>query len=110
MKTPAPAGVIAPIAEYPHSEGLSITGGHVYRGKAIPGLDGWFVYGDFMTLKMWACKEGKDGKSHQVVQLARAPQQVASFAEEPDGELLMTGFDGRKGVIWRMAPAAAAAK
>lgn len=110
VKTPAPAGVIAPIAEYSHSEGLSITGGHVYRGKAIPGLDGWFVYGDFMTLKMWACKEGVDGKPHQVVQLARAPQQVASFAEEPDGELLMTGFDGRKGVVWRMAPATAAAK
>jgi len=106
-KTPLPAGVIAPIAEYSHSEGLSITGGHVYRGKAIPGLDGWFVYGDFMTLKMWACKEGVDGKPHQVVQLVRAPQQVSSFAEEPDGELLLTGFDGKKGVVWRMAPATA---
>lgn len=111
---------IEPVAWYKHparnkidpaqTEGISITGGHVYRGKAIPGLDGWFVYGDFMSLKMWACKEGVDGKPHQVVQLVRAPQQVSSFAEEPDGELLMTGFDGRKGTIWRMAPAAAAAK
>jgi hypothetical protein len=33
---------------------------------------------------------------------------VASFAEEPDGEQLMTGFAGRKGVIWRMVPATAA--
>jgi len=101
---PVPDGAIAPIAEYPHPEGLSITGGHVYRGTAIPGLDGWFVYGDFMTMRMWACKEGKDAASHQVVQLERAPQMVASFAEEPDGELLLCGFDGKKGVVWRLVP------
>ncbi|MFY9345868.1 MAG: PQQ-dependent sugar dehydrogenase [Planctomycetota bacterium] len=99
-----PGGVIAPIAEYPHSEGLSITGGHVYRGKAIPGLVGWYVYGDFMTLKMWACKEDRKGGKHQVVTLARAPQQVASFAEQPDGELLLTGFDGKQGRVWRLMP------
>ncbi|MBL8738286.1 MAG: PQQ-dependent sugar dehydrogenase [Planctomycetes bacterium] len=101
---PLPGVAIAPIAEYPHPEGLSITGGHVYRGTAIPGLDGWFVYGDFMTMKMWACKEGKGAASDQVVQLERAPQMVASFAEEPDGELLLCGFGGRDGVVWRIVP------
>ena len=30
--------------------------------------------------------------------------QVASFAEEPDGELLMTGFKGREGQIYRLVP------
>ncbi|MFM1872470.1 MAG: Soluble aldose sugar dehydrogenase YliI precursor, partial [Planctomycetota bacterium] len=55
--TPAPAGMVAPVAQYGHDQGLSITGGHVYRGSKIPGLQGWFVYGDFMTLRMWACKE-----------------------------------------------------
>lgn len=102
---PVPEGAIAPIAAYPHPDGLSITGGHVYRGTSIPGLDGWFVYGDFMTMKMWACKEGKDAASHQVVQLERAPQMVASFAEEPEGELLVCGFDGKKGVVWRIVRA-----
>ncbi|MFO1031102.1 MAG: PQQ-dependent sugar dehydrogenase [Planctomycetota bacterium] len=104
-KAAPPEGAIAPIAEYPHAEGLSITGGHVYRGRAIPQLDGWFVYGDFMSLKTWACKAGKDAASHQVVQLERAPQMVASFAEEPEGELLLCGFDGKKGVVWRLVPA-----
>lgn len=104
-QTPIPTGLIAPIAEYTHADGLSITGGYVYRGNKIPALQGWFVYGDFMTLKMWACKEGKAGAAHAVVTLARAPQQVSSFAEEPDGELLLTGFDGKKGRVWRLCPA-----
>lgn len=104
-KSPPPNDAIAPVAEYGHSEGLSITGGYVYRGKAIEGLRGWFVYGDFMTLKMWACKEDRAGGKHAVVTLAKAPMQVSSFAEEPTGELLLTGFDGKKGRVWRLAPA-----
>ncbi|MCB9886775.1 MAG: PQQ-dependent sugar dehydrogenase [Planctomycetes bacterium] len=100
-----PADAIAPIAEYPHAEGLSITGGAVYRGARIPALQGWFVYGDFMTLRMWACREDREGGKHEVVSLERAPMQPSTFVEEPDGELLMTGFRGRKGEIFRIVPA-----
>lgn len=101
-----PEGVIAPIASYQHSEGVSITGGYVYRGQRIPALQGWFVYGDYQMLKMWACKEDRAGGKHEVVTLARAPMMVSSFAQEPDGELLLTGFDGKKGKVWRMVPGA----
>jgi glucose/arabinose dehydrogenase len=101
-----PADAIPPVASYPHSEGLSITGGYVYRGQKIQGLQGWYVYGDFMTLRMWACREDRQGGKHAVVTLAGAPQQVASFAEEPDGELLLAGFDGKKGRVYRLVPAA----
>lgn len=104
-KTAIPEGVIAPVAEYGRSAGLSITGGHVYRGARIAALQGWFVYGDFMTLRMWACREDRVGGKHEVVALERAPMQPSSFAEEPDGELLMTGFRGRKGEIFRLVPA-----
>ncbi|MBA2338598.1 MAG: PQQ-dependent sugar dehydrogenase [Acidimicrobiia bacterium] len=41
------SGTVLPIAEYSHDEGCSITGGFVYRGSAIPGLDGHYFYGDF---------------------------------------------------------------
>jgi glucose/arabinose dehydrogenase len=105
-----PADAIPPVAEYTHAEGLSITGGYVYRGKAIPQLEGWFVYGDFMTMRMWACKEDRAGGKHAVVTLARAPQQVSSFAEEPDGELLFTGFEGKNGKVGRLVPATKPAK
>jgi glucose/arabinose dehydrogenase len=40
------AGTVAPIAEYTHSDGISIQGGFVYRGTAIPQLTGKYVFGD----------------------------------------------------------------
>lgn len=48
----APAGLIDPITgtlgtlEYDHDDGISITGGFVYRGEAIPELYGKYVFGD----------------------------------------------------------------
>jgi len=48
----APAGLIDPISgplgtlQYDHGDGISITGGFVYRGSAIPELYGKYVFGD----------------------------------------------------------------
>jgi glucose/arabinose dehydrogenase len=42
-----PAGLIDPVAQYDHDEGISITGGFVYRGTEIPELLGRCVFGDF---------------------------------------------------------------
>jgi len=48
----SPAGLIDPISgpggtlEYDHGDGISITGGFVYRGTAIPELVGKYVFGD----------------------------------------------------------------
>jgi quinoprotein glucose dehydrogenase len=105
-KTPAPKDLIAPIAEYAHDKGQSITGGHVYRGKRIPGLVGRFVYADYMSMRAWAVREDRQGGKHEVVTLARVPGQPSSFAEELDGELLVTCFGGRNGRILRLVPAA----
>ncbi len=99
-----PKDLIAPIAEYPHRDGLSVTGGHVYRGKAIPELDGSYVFGDFSTFRLWAVTEDRVGGKHQMREIGRAPSQLSSFAEEPDGELLMTCFDGK---VYRLVPAPA---
>jgi len=40
---------IDPVIEYDHGEGISITGGFVYRGSAIPQLFGKYVFGDFSS-------------------------------------------------------------
>jgi glucose/arabinose dehydrogenase len=46
---PIPPGFnpIDPVIEYDHDEGISIIGGYVYRGSAIPGLVGKYIFGDF---------------------------------------------------------------
>ncbi|MHC4564976.1 MAG: PQQ-dependent sugar dehydrogenase [Planctomycetota bacterium] len=47
--TGLPAGLIDPVAQYDHDEGISITGGFVYNGSAIPELTGKYVFGDFSS-------------------------------------------------------------
>ncbi len=87
---------IEPVAYYPRPDGYSITGGYVYRGKRHPGLLGWFVYADFVTGHVWAVKEDREGGKHVTKRIAEAKaKQVASFAELPDGELLLLCYDGR---------------
>ena len=48
------AKFIDPIHEYDRSSGLSITGGIHYRGKAVPELQGKYIYGDFVHGNIWA--------------------------------------------------------
>ena len=47
--TGLPAGLIDPVLQYDHSEGIAIVGGFVYRGSAIPELVGKYVFGDYST-------------------------------------------------------------
>ncbi len=42
-----PGTLVKPIAEYSHDDGCSITGGYVYRGRAIPALRGRYLFGDY---------------------------------------------------------------
>lgn len=42
-----PAGLVDPVAEYDHDEGIAVIGGFVYHGNRHPGLQGRYVFGDF---------------------------------------------------------------
>lgn len=43
-----------PIHSYSHAEGCSITGGEVYRGCAIPDLDGTYFFADYCDTTIWS--------------------------------------------------------
>lgn len=101
------AKIQPPIVEYPHAptrtrkdHGLSITGGYVYRGKALPELEGVYVYGDYDSGRIWGLRY--DAQKHKLLtngELIDMSQNtklnIASFAEDPQGELLILAFDGR---------------
>ncbi len=94
-----------PIVEYPHAptkdrpdSGLSITGGYVYRGKRFPELRGVYVYGDYDSGRVWGVRyeKGKVRAAGELIDVKQSGKlNIASFAEDPDGELLILAFDGR---------------
>jgi quinoprotein glucose dehydrogenase len=93
---PDPGSKISPpVIEYAHSVGKSITGGYVYRGKAITDLVGAYVYGDFDSGKIWALR-AKDHKALKNRELTDPrPLAIAAFGEDPAGELYVLAFDGK---------------
>jgi glucose/arabinose dehydrogenase len=89
-----------PIWEYHHEVGKSITGGHVYRGKELPALDGHYLYADYVSNKVWALKY--DEKAKRVTAnrpITAAKKAWMSFGEDEAGELyLMTYAENGKGI------------
>ncbi|QDV51679.1 PQQ-dependent sugar dehydrogenase [Gimesia fumaroli] len=83
--------LIEPIWEYDHKVGKSITGGSVYRGKAIPAIVGSYIYGDYVSGKFWALKydaENKKVTANHVIQSPSIP--VMTFGEGPNGEMFLS--------------------
>lgn len=85
-----------PIHVYPHSEGSSITGGFVYRGQEIPSLIGRYIYGDFVSGKIWALS--LDGKTNEL--LLDTELTISSFGEDSGGELYVLAYGD--GVVYRV--------
>jgi len=90
-----------PIKDYPHTEGNCIIGGYVYRGKAIPALDGIYVYGDYN--RGWIAGLRYDGKQITFdAHLLQSPLNIASFGEDHEGELYVC--DRERGQVFEIAP------
>ncbi|MCB0417023.1 MAG: PQQ-dependent sugar dehydrogenase [Bdellovibrionales bacterium] len=80
-------GMEPPIHEYPRSEGQSITGGYVYRGKKNKALEGAYVFADYVSGKIWALREKGSTWKRELLIESRFP--ISSFGEDSDGELLV---------------------
>jgi len=96
ISTVAPPGLpnnlVDPIAQYDHDDGLSITGGYVYRGSQIPVLQGRYVFADFLRRLFYL------DSSQNVLEFSGAGVSdfVAGFGQDIDNELyVLTRVDSR---------------
>jgi glucose/arabinose dehydrogenase len=91
--TDAPPGTVDPVAEYDHGGGgCGIIGGYVYRGEAIPGLVGAYVYSDLCLGRLEALRLRR-GQVRRI-DLGLSVQAVSSFGEDADGELYVLSLAG----------------
>ena len=98
------AGLTPPVFEYDHAQGQSITGGYVYRGSAIAGLQGTYVYGDFVSGKVWGLRQTSTGGWDNQL-LVDSPYFISTFGQDEKGNLYLTNFSGNdetKGVIYKI--------
>jgi glucose/arabinose dehydrogenase len=92
-------GLTAPVVEYTHKLGCSVTGGYVYRGKALPELDGIYFYADYCSAWIRGFKwDNGQVKDHLSYKNGFDPDyhltQVTTFGEDAAGELYVLTFEG----------------
>lgn len=83
--------LIDPVHEYDHDDGISITGGYVYRGKAIPALQGRYVFGDYNG-KTWTLAQKGNKWERSDLELENRPEgnvQLLSWGQDEAGEIYM---------------------
>ena len=123
----SPAGLIDPIQgtqgylQYDHDDGISITGGFVYRGDDIPELFGKYVFGDLAIRNAPPRVDGRlfyadleDGTIHEFLLPQFANHQlpdgltVHGFGEDAFGEIYAlvtnTASNGTGGIVYKFAP------
>jgi len=92
------SGFTFPIAEYPHPEGESVTGGYVYRGTDYPAMIGTYVYADFV--KGWigaiqtTAPDGTKLAKPEERTMLQSDTRPASFGVDEDGELYLVDYRG----------------
>jgi glucose/arabinose dehydrogenase len=92
------SGIVPPVLEYSHDAGCSITGGYVYRGRAIPDLRGVYFYADYCsgligTLRM---QDGALAGSRDITATLNRDgiRDFTSFGADADGELYIATGGG----------------
>ncbi len=96
---------IEPIIEYGRREGGSVTGGEVYRGEKYPLMQGVYIYGDYMSGRIWGARRDDDGAIQTRELTGEKRLFPSSFGVGPDGELYTCTFNApyqRTGRIMRL--------
>ena len=109
---PAYQPLVDPVHEYPRSQGQSITGGIVYRGRALgTAFSGRYFFADFISGRVWSLALTVNGATGEAT--ASGVQEhtaslggfaevgnVSSFGVDADGELYIVSYD--RGRILRL--------
>lgn len=98
ISDPTPPNLTEPIFDYDRSQGGSIIGGYVYRGGADASLDGKYVFGDYVSGRIWTLSGG----TATALASPFGGFQLTSFGEGGDGALYAVGINGS---IYQLAAA-----
>jgi len=109
-----PAGLVDPVAEYDHDEGIAIIGGFVYRGARIPQLEGHYIFGDFGSFGADAGRLFHLNGDNTILAFdigvdTRVPLAVLGFGQDAQGEVYVltntTGTPfGTTGSVYKINP------
>ncbi len=95
-------GFVDPIFEYGRHDGSSVTGGHVYLGRSMPGLHGKYLFADFVSGNLWALVLPSDsaGKGEAEL-LGRFPHAISAFGRDLEGEIYALDFT--RGLVLKLS-------
>ena len=96
-------GLVLPAFEYDHGEGCSVTGGPVYRGNAIPELDGHYFFGDWCAgwVKSFQMVDGQRTNDNDWRDDLGRINQINGMGTDADGEIIVVTFEGN---VLRIVP------
>ncbi|MBA3961763.1 MAG: PQQ-dependent sugar dehydrogenase [Chthoniobacterales bacterium] len=103
---PVPPNALDPIYDYPHTVGVTVIGGYVYRGKRIPSLKGVYVFADYLgpdytTGRIWTLNvNGNTATNFQDITTELFPTPVGNYplnnptslGEDASGELYIVAI------------------
>jgi len=97
------SGLTVPVLDYTHTDGCSVTGGYVYQGSLVSGLQGQYLYADYCQGWVRSFRLSGDQAIQQFEWPTLSPGgQITSFGEDARGELyILTG----SGKVFRIEPA-----
>ena len=98
------AGLTLPVLDYGRNVGGSVTGGYVYRGCRLPGYQGTYFYGDFVsgTIRSFRLQNGQAADQRDWTGTAgRGIGNISSFGQDAEGEIYILDYDGE---LYRLTP------
>ncbi|GAB3518112.1 PQQ-dependent sugar dehydrogenase [Emticicia fontis] len=90
------ANLVAPVWSYRQGyKGRSVTGGFVYRGKKLPDLVGKYVFGDYVSGKLWSIRYNGSKATDSGDKIANV-SSISAFGEDANKELYILNYSSGK--------------